>query len=355
MNILIYAIILTVLYCLWLVTVRIGAKKLSCQRSFSCPAAFPGQEGQLVEIVRNDSPFLVPWLRLECRVDPCLQLGRKDNLYADEYYGSLFTLMPYQQIRRTHPVKFIHRGYADLGRVAMTAGDVLGLCQLRRKQELSAPVLVYPALLPEDAMPMPMSRVLGELTRRQQLQTDPFLVRGIRGYRPGDPVRDIHWPATARMGETQVRIRDYSARTRLLVVLNCQKHETQWQDHLQEEDESIVEYGISLAATMCAHALRSGLAAGFAANMPQGWGDDSTVLLPADGGAREDELLSAMARLQIRRTQDFSFLLNSLHRCSDLDIVVLSMYDSGDIQRAMEKLRQGNNQVTFFRLEGGAQ
>ena len=352
MNIIVYAVAVLVLYGLFLVTVRKGEKRVSCQRHFSCYAAFPGQEGQLIEVVRNDSPFIIPWLRLECRVEPCLKLGRQDNLYGDEYYGSLFTLMPYQQIRRTHPVQFLHRGKADLGRINITVGDPLGIRQLRRKQEASAPVLVYPALLAPDQIPLPMSRYLGELCRRQQLQTDPFLVRGIRAYQIGDPVRDIHWPATARMGQVQVRVRDYTSRTKLMVVLNTQKDQQQWQDQVRPEEEEIVEYGICLAATLCTQALRSGLSAGFAANMPQFWEGPSTIVLPQDGFLQEVELLSAMARLEIRRTQDFCFLLKEFNRQTDLDMVVLSMYDSPDIQAALEQLRQAGNQVTFFRLRG---
>lgn len=354
MTAVIYAILVVVLYAIWLLTIRAGAAKLSCQRRFSRVAAFPGEEGELIEIVRNDSPFIVPWLRMECRVAPQVHLGRQDNLYAgEEYYGSLFTLMPYQQIRRSHPVKFLRRGACDLGRVSITAGDVLGLVQLRRKQELSAPVLVYPRLLGDDAIPVPMSRMLGELTSRRQLQEDPFLVRGIRAYRPGDPVRDIHWPATARTGEAQVRVRDYSARTRLLVVLNTQKEQDQWHDLLEEADEQIVEYGISLAATVCVRALRSGLAAGFAANMSTDGTIHNTLLLPADGVTQEEALLSTMARLQIRRTRDFCFLLHALARQTDLDIVVLSMYESPDMTEAMARLRRAGNQVYFHRLEGG--
>jgi len=34
--------------------------------------------------------------------------------------------------------------------------------------------------------------VLGELITKHRTLSDPFLVRGLRPYQPGDPVKDIH-------------------------------------------------------------------------------------------------------------------------------------------------------------------
>ena len=102
-------------------------------------------------------------------------------------------------------------------------------------------------LLEEEEIPALMSRLLGDLSRRQQLLRDPFMVRGIRPYQPGDPVRDIHWPATAKTGETQVRIHDYTTRTRLLVVLNVQAEDVQWSNQLPEDADAAMEYGTACA------------------------------------------------------------------------------------------------------------
>lgn len=357
MTMVIFLAALVILFLISLLTIRLGLKRLTCDRSFSRPAAFPGEEGELVETVRNDSPWVIPWLRLECRIPPQLHLGKQDNLYvsAETYYSSLFTLMPHQQIRRTHKVQFLGRGAFDLGRVSMTAGDILGVTQLRRKQEEHAPVLVYPRLLDAQDIPLPLSLMLGELSNRRQLQEDPFLFRGIRPYLPGDPVRDIHWPATARAGEVQLRVRDYTARTRLLVVLNAQGEEEQWHDRNTAGEEAAIEYGISLAASLCVQAIRMGLSAGFAANMPQGRSKESTILLPMDGAAREEELLAAFARLDVVRTQSLPLLLEALTKYNDLDILILSRYDSDAVRESMEQLRRCGNQVTFHLLEGGAQ
>lgn len=354
MSILIFLTSLFVIYAIWGLTIKFALKSLSCTRAFSRPAFFAGEEGELIEVVRNDKPYIIPWLRVESRISPYLRLGCQDNLHVsgEKYYCSLFTLMPYQQIRRRHHVKFLHRGSYDLGHVSLTAGDMMGLYHLQKTQSLSVPVLVYPQLLDPDEIPTPMSRLLGEIVRRKQLLQDPFLVRGLRPYQPGDSVRDIHWPATARTSEVHIRVHDYTARTKLLVVLNMQSEDLQWRDRLAEQDEATVEYAISMAATLCIHTLRSGLAVGFAANMPTENSTESTLLLPADGTSHEEELLTMFARLQIVRTQHFPAFLDALTVYSGLDILVLSRYESDSIRSSMERLGRSGNQVNFYLFKG---
>ena len=353
--IIIFIVVLFALCTIWGWTVRYGLKHMTCTRTFSNPTFFVGDEGELIEVVRNEKACILPWMRAESRISPYIRLGRQDNLHVsgEMYYCSLFTVMPHQQIRRRHRVKFLHRGYYDLGSVSITAGDMLGLSRSHKIQELSVPVLVYPQLMSTEDLPVPMSRTLGEIVRRQQLLQDPFLVRGIRAYQPGDPVRDIHWPATARTGEVHVRVHDYTARTKLLVVLNMQSEELQWRDHLAEQDIAVAEYGISLAATLCVESLRAGLAAGFATNMPMEGSKESTIMLPADGISREEDILSNLARLSIVRTQHFPTLLDSLTAYSGLDILVLSRYDSDNIQASISQLRRSGNQVELHLYEGG--
>lgn len=352
-----FALVLILVYLLWALTIRRGMKQLTCHRGFSRTRVFEGESGELVEVVRNDTPYMIPWFRVESRISPYIRLGRREDLdvSGEMYYCSVFTLLPFQQIRRRHKVSFLHRGAYDLGNAALTSGDVLGIFRFMRSQEQSAPVLVYPRLLEPEMLPLPVSRTLGELVRRQQLLTDPFLVRGIRAYQPGDPVRDIHWAATARTGEVQLRVRDYSARSRLLVVLNVQHQDLQMNNYVPEAHWPWVEDGIRVAASVCVQALRGGMSAGFCGNMPMGDSQDSTLILPSDGAAQEEELLAAFARLNVRRTKRFPELLEDLQSYQDLDILVISHYDSESIQLSLEKLRRSGNQVTFHLMEGGLQ
>lgn len=355
MNTIIFLIIAFALYALWLPTIKFGLKRLSCTRAFTRTVVFEGEEGEMVEVVRNDGPCIIPWLRLESRISPYLRLGKQTNLdvNGETHYCSVFTPMPYQQIRRTHKVAFLRRGIYDLGNATFTAGDILGVYRTYLFQNLSAGVTVYPRLLEEEHLPSLSTLLLGEQANRTQLMRDPFLIRGIRPYMPGDPVRDIHWPATARTGQAQVRVHDYTTRTRLLVVINGQCEDVQWHNRVQEEMEQQIEYAISMAATLCVRALQDGLAAGFATNMPLGDEKESTVMLPGEGSARIEELLAAFARLNTTCAQKFPTFLRDLSNHSGLDILILSLYDSDTVQTGIAQLRQSGNRVALHVLEGG--
>lgn len=354
MSIVYFIVLLLVLYSLWNISLRIALKKLTCARTFSKRTVFEGEEAELIEVVKNDNPFVIPWLRIETKVSQYLLFGKQDNLQINHkmYHCSMFTLMPYQQIRRRHRVRFLHRGSFNLGNAFFTVGDLLGIQKFHRTQKLEAPVLVFPRILEENRIPLPLSQLMGELVQQRQLLQDPFFVRGIRLYQPGDPIRDIHWPATARTGDVQVRVHDYSAQTKLMVVLNMQLENIQWNDQIPEKDQYILEYGISVAATLCAHMLRNGFSVGFATNMPTDAEDTSTVLLPDTGAAREEELLSTMARLQVKRSEHFPPFLESLSAHSGMDFLILSYYDSDSIQEGVRALREAGNQVSVYLFQG---
>lgn len=353
MNAFVLFAVLAALYAAFaLLLNHFALRGLTCTRAFSKSAVFEGEEGEMIEVVRNDRPLLIPWLRVESRISPYLRLGRQENLHVggEMYTCSLFTLLPFQQIRRRHRVRFLRRGAYDLGNASLTAGDLLGVLQLSREQHMSVPVLVYPRLLCDRDIPAPLSLLMEETVSRRYLLTDPFLVRGIRPYQIGDPVRDIHWSASARTGETQVRLHDYTAGTRLMVLLNGERRADQWGDILMDYETGAIEHAIRVAATLCVRSLRAGLSVGFAANMPQGESRESTVLPPAGGIAREEELLAAFARLSVVRTASFPQLMESLTDLIGVDIVVISCYDSPAIQSAMGGLRARGNSVQLHVL-----
>ena len=110
--IIIFIVVLFFLCTIWGWTVRYGLKHMTCTRTFSNPTFFVGDEGELIEVVRNEKACILPWMRAESRISPYIRLGRQDNLHVsgEMYYCSLFTVMPHQQIRRRHKVRFLHRG-----------------------------------------------------------------------------------------------------------------------------------------------------------------------------------------------------------------------------------------------------
>lgn len=327
---------------------RFAMKGLHYTRHFSKKTVYAGEKAELVEIIRNDRLLFIPWLRVESRLSRYLHFGKQDNLSvkADMFHKSIFTLRPFQQITRRHTVTLTHRGVYDAGNVALTAGDLLGMALPTVQQHVKAEILVFPRLLPEEELPEMVSKLQGEMIVRRHLLPDPFYINGIRPYRYGDSMRDVHWPATARMNELQVKTHDDTADMRLLVVINSQLSENQWGEIMDYEQDTI-EYAISMTASLCVRVLQSGIACGFAANMPSGEDKQCTVLMPSAGQQREDEILSALSRLRIKRVRNFLPFLEDLSVLRGTDILILSAYTSEGMEEKMAQLRRLGNQVTL--------
>ena len=136
-----------------------------------------------------------------------------------------------------------------------------------------------------------------------------------------------------------------------MVICNAQLKADQWGEIIMDYEEGAIEREISMAATLCVMALRLGLPAGFAANMPMDRGAESALLLPVAGRAREEELLTAFAHLTVRRTLRFVTFLESLTTLTGMDMLVLSCYDSEEVQLALAHLRQAGNRVTLHLLD----
>lgn len=328
-------------------------KRLEYRRYFSRTHLFEGESLEMVEVLRNKKPLPVAWLRIESRISPFLRFtgrqGEERSINADQYHRSLFFLPPFSQIVRRHPVKCLKRGHYQVSSAAITAGDLFAFSRKGRQVDLKCEVTVYPRLL-EDEGDLPSSRWQGDVTVRRFIQPDPFLVAGIRDYRPGDAMRDVHWAATARTGALKVKQRDYTADPKLVVLLNIQTTEDQWAD-LMDYEQEIIEQGIRVAATLCAKALQSGVETGFGCN---GSLDGQAVMIPARNGRDQIEtLLTAMARMKLHREISFNTYLDRLIQLTGSDILVLSCYDSPALRAGMARLEARGNSVQLRLLEGG--
>lgn len=332
---------------------RFAFRGFHYERSFSQKTATAGDTITFTEVIRNRKPLFLPWLRIESNISPYLQFKSEEELDIrfDRFHKSVFTLPAFSQVTRRHPVKLHHRGHFVLGNVTVTCGDLLGVAPVEATWHAPAELHVYPKLLPDDPF-FTSQRYQGDESVRRFIIDDPFLVNGIRAYRAGDPVRDIHWAATARMNELQVKTHDFTADPKLMVILNCQNRADQWGELMDYEQEQI-EHGISLLATICMKALKMGTQAGFAANMPMEGSDECAFVSPVGGAGAADMLLSAMSLLQVKRAKRFPLFLESLSQLSGMDIIILSCYENDEIHEHIELLRRRGNHVQLMLLEGG--
>ena len=332
----------------------IGYKKLNLTRSFAKHTVYAGTEFEMIETVENDHLLIVPWLRVETRMTSALQFGKLENLSirSEMYHRSLFSLMPYQKIIRRHRVRACRRGIYHVGHAAMTFGDITGLFRKTIELENEAmSLVVYPKLVQEDRIPQAVLQRIGEWSSARSMLYDPFMIRGIRDYLPGDSIRDIHWNATAKSQSLQVKVHEWNLIPRLLVVLNGQTREDQWGE-LMDYEQEIVERVISLAASCCIFAMRHGLETGFAANMPFGDAEGENAVFPLSKPGNEENILYGFSRLVVKRTKRFPTFLNEIDLPNDCYVLIVSSYNSPEMQALCSELSTRGIQVSLCIADG---
>ena len=98
------------------------------------------------------------------------------------------------------------RGEARTGWVELRSAAPFGVAERRRRLPADATTLVLPRVVPLGALPfvdLASSREAATETEPRRGQGPEYL--GVREYRPGDPIRQVHWRLTARHGELVVR------------------------------------------------------------------------------------------------------------------------------------------------------
>jgi uncharacterized protein (DUF58 family) len=109
--------------------------------------------------------------------------------------------------------------------VWISSGFPLGLIRHDRKVESGSDVIVLPEVGEVDAVALShwlLRQAGGDGRARKVLRrvtTDQADVRGVRPFRPGDPIRGIHWRSSARRGELMVREYDAAPSPDLVLVL----------------------------------------------------------------------------------------------------------------------------------------
>lgn len=289
----------------WL-SARFALSGVSYQRSLEPARLFPGDEAKLNIRLDNRKTLPLAWVTL---TDPIgfAPLRTSNDLGELLRFSADITMLdtlshalvihtavgPYQAVLRTYGVTGIRRGVYRLGPAEVVTGDPFGIFTRRAEIGQSQEIIVYPRVYRPDDIGLPFREAMGELVTRTMLYEDPTLLAGSREFRPGDPLRHMHWKALARTGKLQVRLNDPSTTAQVMLVLNLNTFQHVWQGVDLERVEAVVEAGASIGTW----ALEKGFATGLRSNgiVP---GLENAPRLPASANPRQSvAMLEHLARL----------------------------------------------------------
>lgn len=342
---------------------HMALKRLEYDRYFSTSKAHHGEEIELIETIQNRKWLPLPWVRIESSLPAGLDFAKQDNLKVSsgaiyQNHRSLFHLSWFMKINRRHRMTCAKRGLYKLDTATLTSGDLFGSAQPSKKFQLDSTLIVLPRLLAPEEIPIPSHSWQGDIIVRRWIIRDPFMIAGVREYQSGDPMKWIHWKATARSGRMQVYQQDFTADRRLFIVLNIEESEKMWR---AVTDPELIEHGISIAATLARYGMEHGLETGFVCNGPTADAKGEPVWIPpASGSAHFDFMLEQMAKLLIERACDTNTLLERLveQRLSGQDMVWITAFASERMLSLKDQLVRMGNAVEIVLLnppskEGG--
>lgn len=191
---------------------------------FSKPVAEPDEPLQLITVVTNRRRRFLPFLRVRQNVPSAL--ATEKPLYIENYtedrrqLQNTLYLMPRQRLTRRATVSLPARGCWRFEDALLFGGDFLGLGERATLYPIRRELVV----LPRAASDVPVDRLLGgylgETSVNRFILEDPILTLGFREYTGREPMKQIAWAQTARMGQLMVRRQDFTVERTATVVFN---------------------------------------------------------------------------------------------------------------------------------------
>jgi uncharacterized protein (DUF58 family) len=190
--------------------------------------------------------------------------------------------------------------------VRLRSGDLFGFATAERTLEMADSIVVFPRVVPLAKLGLPARQPLGEMRARSWIFEDPSRIAGAREHRPGDSLRRIHWPASARAQRLQSTVYEATTSHKLVIFLNLSTTEMAWS---YGYDPDILELGITTAASLARWGLERGYQVGLITNGLH-WRRYGEVTVDVGGSADQmTRILLALGRLQPLARGSFQELL----------------------------------------------
>jgi uncharacterized protein (DUF58 family) len=177
------------------------------------------------------------------------------------------------------------RGLFTLGPTSLRSSDPFGIFTVQVHNPASRSLLVLPPVVPLPAIQIAPGNRTGEGRPRPDAPERTVSAGSVREYTPGDSLRWVHWPTTARRGKPYVRTFDGTPTSDWRILLDLDR-----QVHLGSGSDSTLEHAVILAASLADRGLRARHAVGLAAS-----GSQLAWLPPANGEVQRWEILHALA------------------------------------------------------------
>jgi uncharacterized protein (DUF58 family) len=212
-----------------------------------------------------------------------------DHSTLPDYRAGRVTGVGAQSENRWHSEGYCtRRGLFTLGPTGLRTSDPLGLYTVQLYYPACADLMVTPPILPLPSIEVAPGGRAEEGRRRPLAPERTVISAGVRDYQPGDSLRWIHWPTTARRDALYVRLFDNLPAGNWWIVLDMNGSV-----QVGEGGDSTAEHGIILSASLASQGLQAGRQVGLVASGAE------LVWCPLGSGENQQQgILRALALLE---------------------------------------------------------
>ena len=200
------------------------------------------------------------------------------------------------------------RGAFRLGPTSVISGDPFGIFAVHRQVLSSDMLIVLPMMVAiRDFPPPPGLLPGGKAVRLHSMDVTPHAA-GVREYVPGDPMKRIHWPSTARRGRFMVKEFEQDPQADIWIFLDAQREvqaslpgqpQPAYEENLWLRRPKVqlppdtFEYAVSVVASLAGYFLGERRSVGLVCAM------GAFTVVPAERGTRQvNKIMETLAFLR---------------------------------------------------------
>ena len=334
---------------------RLVLYRVEYRRELSASRAFVGERLSVTVMVTNQKLLPVGWLRCDDLFPESLPLVdhalNPSGVPGRTLLSHLVSLGPYERMRWMYEMDCTQRGFFFFGPTDVATGDIFGFFRRQQRLKMPARLIVYPRVRPLAELGFPGKNPFGERRTVRHIVEDPMHTVGIREYHPEDSIKHVHWKASARQGELQVKVYEPTITHQLVVFLNVASFAQSWRGVIPERQEQV----ISVAASIAYHAVQRRFAVGLIANGNVPHSDQPIKVLPSRAPEQLTHVLEALAAVSGFATASIERILaaQSPRLALGATLVVVTAVVTDDLLAEMVRLRDAGRRLVLASMDPG--
>ena len=199
--------------------------------------------------ITNQSKIPVVWLLVEDLLPASAYKKPPPALEIDGSRIEVMLLRGGETRSLRYRITCRRRGYFQIGPTVLETGDLMGLSRRYRLGAAPQYILVLPRVVALTGYDIASARPIGEIQIRDALIQDPTRMMGTRQWQIGDPMRSVHWPATARTGTLHTKIYEPTTIAGATLVLDLHR-DTNPGHHEPVRSDLAITLAASIAAAL---------------------------------------------------------------------------------------------------------